>query len=244
MAPVAVKYPPFVSASRWSTLTDQLADLVKRKRGTTALTNADVVRVIMAWLAALPRTRHRELFPLWHQFAAAAYGWSPKTNRFDTSAKRAAAEYSEDLAAELWSTMRELAGRLDGELMPNPRLDLDGSFMDLVFIGEVKAQLAQDGAQAQGIPLPACRDKAGKVRFPRPAMPGAVVRRNADGSCYYVDPITGGKVQCDCPGECSPVVVDPFAPSKRLLLVALIVIAWVAYDNQPRHRRKRVNYGT
>src|SRR5438128_2152987 len=128
VAPVAVKYPPFVTASRWGTLTTALADLIEKKRGGDVLTNSDAVRFIMAWLAAIPRSRHRELFPLWGQFAAAAYGWNPKTNRFNTSASHAAALYPRPLSDELWVTMRDVASRLDDEVMANPRLDLDGSF--------------------------------------------------------------------------------------------------------------------
>lgn len=240
VAPVAVKYPPFITASRWGTLVIALADTIEKKRGKDALTNSDAVRFIMAWLASLPRARIRELFPLWGQFAAAAYAWNPKTNRFNTSPSHAAALYPAPLSEELWGTMRDMAARLDDEVMPNPRLDLDGSFMDVVFQAEVRAQLAEDGAKTQGLPTGACRDKrTGKVRVPVPCMPFARVHTRPDGTCYYVDPITGAQVTCDCKGQCEPVIVDPFAPSKSLLLIALIVAAWWAYDNQPRRRRKR-----
>lgn len=244
---VPLRFPPFVTASKWSTVNSQLWDMVQRKRGkhlarypetdgrggiaptlAPLLTNGDVVRLVMAWLAALPRARVRELFPLWAQFAAAAYGWDPKTNRFDASVKRRNAAYPDVLLVELWKTLMGIASDLDAELVPGPRLDLDGDFADPVFQAEVKAELQADGASAQfKIPLPACRTKDGKVQLPK-------CKRHMKRWPYL----------CEEWERCEPVVIDdPITDVKKktektILLVALVLCAWAVFDNQPRHRRK------
>lgn len=241
----AIKYPPFVAASTWGTLVAQLWDMVQRKRGKHSarypsaegvtltlaprLTNADVVRFTMAWLAALTRTRARELFPLWHQFAAAAYGWNPATNAWSPSAKRAAALFPDVLLVEFWKALMALASDLDAERVANPRLDLDGEYADVAFQGEVKGELQGDGASASfKIPVPACKRPDGTTGAPR-------CKRYMKTWPYL----------CEEYEKCTPVVIkDPITDihdksQKALLLVALIVVAWWAYDSKPRRRRER-----
>ncbi len=241
MAPVAVTFPPFVTASRWSLLVDNLMLRVMAKRGPNIapgaseakgdppLTNGDVIKLTMAWLAAIPRARVRQAFPLWHQFAAVAYGWDPKSNRFTTTATQRAARYPDVLTSELWGAMFRAAGDLDDNGVANARIDLDGDFADPVFQGEVKSALRDDGVvDVQfGIPLPVCRGKDGKPEAPK-------CKRRMQRWPFL----------CEEWEKCAPVIItDPITDIKKksdkaLLLVALIVAAWAMFDNRRGSRRK------
>jgi hypothetical protein len=220
VAVVAVKFPPFITASSWRTIVVALASAVKDKRGSTRLTNGEVITVIMAWLAAIGHTRIAARFPLWYQFAATAYGWDPKKrDRLVTTTKQRDALYSSSLNDELWSAMTSLADELERDAWGTPRLDLDGRFDDVVFQGEVRAALKQDGAQAMAkIPTGACRDKkTGKVRYPR---------------------------LTDKPGDCVPESMDePITVIKKkatnMFQLALLVGAvWLLWDSKPRRTRR------
>lgn len=245
---LAVKFPQFVTASKWATTFTQLWELVMGKRGkhlatypggptlAPELTNGDVVRLVMGWLAAIGPTKARELFPLWYQFAAAAYGWDPKTDKLDASAKRRDAAYPDLLLVEFWKAQMALAHDLDDASVPNARIDLDGDFADRVFQAEVQAALKQDGAEAAfKIPTPVCKNPDGSKTI------GPKCKRYMKTWPYF----------CEEWERCEPDVVDdPITVVKKraektLWLVALAIAAWWAFDNrQQRPRRRRARYGT
>ncbi len=241
-----VRYPPFVSASRWSTLVDQLEDVIRKQRPAKLhvpasdgrggvvlmdwppITNGDVIKLTMGWLGALTPAQRRELFPFWYQFAAVAYAWGPKKGTLTATAKQRDALYPEQLAAEFWQAMTRIRIALDADNVLGARLDLDGEFSDKVFQGEVVAALRSDGVDASfKIPLPACKGKDGKPTAPK---------------CKRY--MTKWPYLCEEWEKCDPVIItDPITDihnksQKALLLVALIVAAWWAYDSKPRHRRK------
>jgi hypothetical protein len=177
-------------------------------------TNAEVVTIVMAWLAAAPRD-----FPLWYQFAAVAYGWDPTTDTLDVSSKQRDALYDADASTLLWGELFRLSSKLDADRVADPRISLDGSFSDPVFQGEVRAALLQDGASAQfKIPIPSCRD-------PKTGRPKGRPQKN---------PKTGQ-------WECRPVLVDdPITAAKTsvLTLIAILAIGWVVFTSKPRRRRR------
>lgn len=166
-------FPPFVTASQWSTAWQTLFTRAKDVNGSThaadgtlvpKLTNADAVSLSMAWLAAADKQR----WPLWYQYAALAYGWSPDRDRLLTSDKQAARPYPVEFANDLWLSTFKLALDLDGDKVPGPRLDMDGRFDDPVFQGEVRAALTEDGAKAPLLrrePMPTITKK----KKPKPA---------------------------------------------------------------------------
>ncbi len=242
----ALKFPPVFTASSWATVAAAAWAAVDRARGTYAakypsadgvsdkavprLTNGDVVTFVMAWLAALGvnRARHRALFPLWSQFAAAAYGWDPDANTFDTSAKRAAAWYPDVLLVELWRTMLVLARDLDSEGVKNPRLDMDGKFSDFVFQGEVTKDLQEDGASASfKIPIPVCKGPDGQPQSMR---------------CKRV--MKSWPYLCEEFEKCAPVLVDDPVTvvtdkaTSMFQLVLLVGACWVLFDNNQRRSRR------
>jgi hypothetical protein len=185
------------------------------------------VRLVMAVRAAVPASRTRELFPLWYQYAAAAYGWDPKGDQLVTSTKQRDAFYPDVLLVEFWKSLTALAGDLDNAREPNPRLDLDGEFSDVVFQGEVRAALRDDGATAAfKIPVPACKRPDGTI--------GTARCKRAMKRWPYL---------CEEWEACAPVLVDdPITVVKKkrdstLLLMALVIAAFVVFDNKPRHRR-------
>lgn len=158
-------------------------------------------------------------FPLWYQFAAAAFGWDPDTDKLDRSKAQGDRWYPQDAATQLAAEIKRIAGRMsDDRQQPRAeaRLTLDDAmFDDAGFAAEVASSLSQDGAKAEfKIPLPACKDpKTGKPRFPAPDK--------------------DGKWKCD------PVIVDDpiTAVGKDLLPVALVLFAIWAYG-QTRGKRR------
>jgi hypothetical protein len=226
MAPDAKLWPLFITASSWGTIwtTTFQAALRKRGRGTAPdgstmvprLTNGEVITLVMAWMEAATPTR----FPLWYQFAALAYGWTPDNDRIDTSAKRRDALYPTDIGHELWMTTNNLSDTLQAETPANPRLDMDGRFDDVVFQGQVRAALMSDGAQAKWvIGFAGCKDpKTGKPGLPKK------------------NPKTGK-------WECNPVVIqDPITRPARNIL-ALLLYLGAAYvilvgDKAEKARRR------
>lgn len=243
-----LRYPPFVTASRWGTTVEQLWTLVQAKRGrylarypetdgsggivptfAPRLTNGDVIRLTMAMLAAIGAARTRELFPLWYQYAAAAYGWSPKRDRLTTTSAQRDAFYPDVLLVEFWKSLMSIARTLDAEGVPSARLDLDGEFSDPVFQGEVRAALRDDGAKVAFVmPVPACKRPDGTIGVPR-------CRRTMKTWPFL----------CEEWEKCDPVVIkDPVTvvrdkASSAFALVALVALAWVLFDNQERPRRRR-----
>lgn len=251
VAVATLKFPPFITASKWGTVAASAWDAVTKRRSlytathpvaakkVPRLTNGEVVTLVMAWLAAIgvSKTRQRELFPLWDQYAAAAYGWDPKSGKFVATTKQRDGWYPDVLLVELWRAFLQLAEALDKEGVPNPRLDLDGRFDDIVFQGEVRAALNSDGAviidtpsahAAFKIPLPACKTKDGKTAAPK---------------CKRV--MKAWPYLCEEWDECVPVVVDdPVTIVKGkamsgLQLVLLIGAFWLLFDNNKSRPRRR-----
>lgn len=223
-------FPPFITASSWGTVFQSTWESVRASHGLghapdvngtlyPKLTNGEVVTLVMGIMEAT-----RGKFPLWYQFAAAAYGWSPSADKLNTSNRQRDAMYPASLAVDLWVAWLGVTSDLDVTAPTAPRLALDGSYSDGVFQGQVRAALREDGAQAHWkIPMPACKD-------PKTGKPTGRPHKNKD-----------GKWTCD------PVVIDdPVTGIKKeaqqLLTVALIVgaIVWLLdRNNSVASRRKR-----
>lgn len=242
-----IRWPAKISGSSWANVLESLWNVPLKARGkytvpfpgpdgtltdTVAprLTNGDVVRIVMAYLAAV--AGRRDTFPLWAQFAATAYGWDPdgksaKRGRlFDTSTARRDAAYADPMLVELWLALMATSRELDFDKEPNARLDLDGDFGDVVFQGEVAAALKQDGAASTSefkMPM-GCKHKDGKV-YPTPECQERMTEW----------PYLCTKWKC----ETNYVDLDPRTPVKKQVthafkLLLLIVGAWLLFDNQPR----------
>lgn len=218
MAPKVRTFPPFITASKWQTANIALKLDAERRNGLwplpeprpPKLTNAEALKVIMAMYEAAGVNG----FPLWYQYAAVAYGWSPERDRLDTSAKRAAAWYPEDVTRELFLAMSGLALDLEVRAPSLPRWNLDAEFSDPTIQGLVANALRQDGATvAWKIPLPACKD-------PKTGKPTGRPHKDKN-----------GKWTCD------PVVVDdPITKAKKdavnglAMLAMLALVAWALND--------------
>jgi hypothetical protein len=204
------------------------------------LTNGDAVTVVRAWSDVSAAGRAR--FPLWYQFAAVAYGWSPKRDRLTVSAKQRDALYPTELANELWLATFRLSGDLDDEQADRPKLITDWTFDDPVWLATLRTQLQEDGAQAAfKIPTGFCIDaKTGRKRVPRPPCD-----RNGQGPINPLDP-TGPRLPCDKPGDCPPELIDdPITGigkqfSKGFAKLAVVAFfAWMLLrDTRPRRMRK------
>jgi hypothetical protein len=223
------KFPPMVSASMWRTVIAHLKSVAAKRGGHAAsplITNAEVITLVMGWLVNATKAG----FPLWYQFAAAAYGWDPKRDTLDTSKKHAQAWAPDYLRDALWAELQRSADELDARERFGPRaVYLDGDYADPVFQGEVRAALTADGAAAAfKIPLPACKDpKSGKPRLPR---------------CLEIDPVT---LLCRKWEKCDPATIDdPITVIGNKLGGALVVgaLLWFAFKmdrNQSRRVRRR-----
>lgn len=241
VAQVALKLPPFISASTWSTALNALAVHVKSKRGVRngvpRLTNGDVITILAAYQPPLYGIR-AQAFPLWDQFAAAAYGWNPATGKLNATNKRRDAWFPDVMLAPLWAGLAEATRELDQQTPPQTaRLDFDGRWDDVVFKSVVKQLVESDGAItdtrsahiAFGIPLPACKTKDGKTRAPK--------CKRAMNHWPYL---------CEEWEKCDPVIVkDPITvvrdkATNGFQLLLLIGAAWILFDNsKPRRRRAR-----
>lgn len=218
----------------------------KTREGTLAprMTNGEVITVVMAWMPPTAGIR-ATAFPLWDQFAAAAYGWNPATGKLDTSAKNRDDWYPDALLVALWSQLMGAADeldtadrryRLDDPHRGKPRLDFDGRWDDIVFQETVKMTANQDGTitdtqsahAAFKIPLPACKGPDGKPRLPK---------------CKRV--MKRWPYLCEEWEKCDPVVVDdPITKIGNDLsglagLALLVGAFWLLFDNKPRRRRAR-----
>jgi hypothetical protein len=176
-----------------------------------ALTNAEAAAFVREWRDVSPSPSR-----LWYQFAAVAYGWSPSSDKLNRGKAQGKKWYRPELLAELWEWARGIARALDEEAdSPPPRVSVNrDTFDDLVFYGEVKQSLQDDGARAQfKIPMPSCRDKkTGKMRFP---------------------------LVTDKPGDCESVLVDDpvtFLGSKVSTLLLIAGVVWVL--TRPSRRTK------
>lgn len=199
--------------------------------GTTVprLTNREAVALIMAWRTVAAMLPQR--WPLWYQYAAAAYGWDPSSDRLDASAGQGGRIYPVSASEPLWDELRSIATGLDRQSGAEPYLSLEPSvdidsdaFASPIVQGEVMSALREDGAEALfRIPLPACEDKDG-----RPTRP----RRN---------PNTGK-------WECKPLTVDdPLTHGRKqaskfgglLLIVGALWLLTGAKSSGKRRGRKK-----
>lgn len=244
-----VKFPPFISASRWETVYNALAETVASKRGrwdtpyfddkgrriaVPRLTNGEAVTILAAFQPPLYGIR-QSAFPLWDQLAAAAYGWNPRTHKLDTSASMRDAWVPDILLVALWVNLERACSALDAT-QQRPRIDFDGRWDDVVFQSVVKQAVesdgtitdAQSGAAAFGIPLPVCKGSDGKTRAPK-------CKRG----------MTRWPYLCDEWEKCSPVIVkDPITvirdkATNGFQVLLLIGLAWIVYDNNRPRRRAR-----
>lgn len=146
-------FPPVVTSSTWEGAWSTLHDRAHARRGWTpgavvapAVTCGDAVQLVEAWRVAGGAAR----WPLWYQYAAAAYGWEPELRDvLDVSARRRDMPYPPQLAAELWDATLRLAQQLDAAGVRSPRLAPDATWDDPTLLGAVRAQLVEDGARAQ-----------------------------------------------------------------------------------------------
>lgn len=226
-------FPPFVTASAWRTAYSATWDAARKARGVEyaddgtivpALTNGDAIALIRAWSDAATPQR----FPLWYQFAAVAYGWSPDRDRLLTSNKQRDELYPTEIGKELWLAMFRLSGDLDDELAASPKLITDWAFDDAVYVAGLAGELKRDGAQASiswKIPTGFCVDKKTRrrrvVRYPCDA--------NGQGPRNPIDP-TGPRLPCDKPGDCEPETMDdPITVVKRRAKKELAAVAMLAF---------------
>ena len=140
MGATRATFPPLITASTWETAWASCHEAAAKANGsatgTPSLTNGDAIQLVMGW----PK------FPLWAQYAAVAYGWSPKVGIMDITQAQQAKSYPSQIGKELWQALRSLASDLDAHPGASPRLDLARTFDDVAVQGEVAAQLKQDGA--------------------------------------------------------------------------------------------------
>lgn len=183
-------------------------------------TNREALAVVMGL-----RKLAAGAFPLWYQFAAVAYGWSPDNDQLTVRGGQADGEYPPEISVLLSGEIDRITTELEGEQRKDPRLELEDLFADKSVIAAVAGALKQDGADAAfKIPMPACKDPV----TGRPAKP-------------VKDPRTG---KWTCPGG-GYTVDDPITAivkslSKVAIPVALIYgVAWVLSHKPRRSRRPR-----
>lgn len=235
-------FPPFITASSWATAYDAAWNAVKNARGfeyaddgtiVPMITNGDAVTLVRAWSDAATRSR----FPLWYQFAAVAYGWSPQRDQLDATNKQRDRLFPVELSKELWIAMMRLAGDLDDEAAASPKLITDWQWSDPVWLASLRTELQQDGARATfKIPTGLCTDaKTGRKRVPRPPCD-----KNGQGPINPLDP-TGPRLPCDKPGDCPPDLMDdPITGIRKSLtkdfvtFAMVAIVAWVVWKERQR----------
>lgn len=220
--------PRTITGSTWPTVMASLWErssrgIVTDESGASAprWTNREALAVVMAL-----RSHAGKAFPLWYQFAAVAYGWSPDNDQLTARGGQADLEYPTEIAVMLLGEIERITAELEGaQPRSEPRLDLEDLFDDRLVVAQVAAALKQDGADAAfKIPLPVCKDPV----TGRPAKP-------------VKDPRTG---KWTCPGG-GLTIDDPITAiikslSKVAIPVALIYgVIWVLSHKPRRSRRPR-----
>jgi len=177
--PERFQLPPVITASSWPLVAESLwkqsrRGIVTDDRGDIGpkWTNREAVAIIAALRQAAKAAPGG--FPLWYQFAAAAYGWEPAEttgykDHLTSSAKQADAIYPTDAAIMLNRELERITTALDATsaYRPEPRFELRDVFGDQAMWSDVMTALHQDGASATfKIPLPACKRKDGKLATP------------------------------------------------------------------------------
>lgn len=242
MAATVRTFRPVYTASRWATVwRGMFTDLADRSHNAPGppMSNAEAVAFVRAWRDAGKRAGNRS--PLWAQYAARAYGWSPPARTYlrRDDAQGAAAfptVAADDIdAVDLWSYGKDIAGTLDTANVPDARIDVDSqSFRDPVFAGEVRAALQAEGFDAAfKVPLPGCRDKkTGKMRTPYLPCDKNGKRRIPDGRGGLVE------AKCDKPGDCEPVMVDdPVTATAKSVWPLVLIVGAVWLLTRQRSRR-------
>lgn len=248
-------FPPFVTASKWSTVWDALWSSARKRNGGShasdgqlvpRIRNGDAVTLSIAWLDAAGA----RAFPLWYQFAAIGYGWNPpRRDSLDTSKRRRSAWYPTDAASELWLVTSALAADMDSSLKLNPRLDMADRFTDAVSVSQVRSALQGDGAQASvKLPTGVCRDDAtGKTRAPELECVSPTGRRSKP---RYVNGLpycpTGYTLEAKCPPGTTPVEIDdPLTGLGKILggylipiVLILAAVGLLGDGNNPRRSRR------
>lgn len=228
--PERFQLPPVITSSSWLTVMQSL--WAQSKRGTVqdgaievpAWTNREAIAVVSAMRELAKGMPAGQGFPLWYQFAAAAYGWDPKTDKLDNSMAQADRLYLGGDAVDLNAELERIVTHLDQRQHPNPRMALVDRFNSDTLQSEVRAALAQDGANVEfKIPLPACKDPS----TGRPARP-------------VKDPRTG---KWTCPGG-AITIDDPLTALLKALATvavpaALVLLAIGAVAPRRRRRKKR-----
>lgn len=221
-----VALPPVVTASTWRNIVQSIWQQSARQGletdddGATApaWTNRQALSIVAGMRAA---ARPVMSWPLWYQFAAAAYGWDPATGELDASDERAEGAYPAGAAVQLVAELRRIAEALDAVRYPELRVELPESWGGAELVADMTAALRDDGAQvAFKIPLPTCRD-------PRTGKPARPVRDPADGRWKC----PGGVVTID-----DPITAIIKSLSKAAVPAALILIAYAAITNKRRRR--------
>jgi hypothetical protein len=240
------KLAPTATASSWDNLFWSQWNAAKRARGTgnapdgtlaPRMTNREAVATIVAWRALdAMSTPGGQAWPLWYQFAAAAYGWDPvKSDRLNKSPAQADKLYPIALTSELWLALQRIAASLEARDVADPRVTLESSAWDDELVqGEVRHALVQDGASVSTLPSPTdvlCTDKeTGKRRVKRPPC-------DADGKGpKWLNPVTGKleELPCDKPGDCKPI------PRRRVSTATMVVVGLAALALWYRSRPTRV----
>lgn len=220
--------PPVITGSTWNTVWGALWE--RQPRGVQEDSDGTIApkwtnREAMAVISALRAAAGTAAFPLWYQFAAIAYGWTPDNDRVVATAAQADEIYPADAAVQLQGEIQRITGDFDLEHRGEPRLELDSdAFGDRATILEARQALRDDGADAQfKIPLPACKDpKTGK-----PARPV----KGSDGKWRC----PGGPLLIDDPITAIIKALAPIALPAALILGA----AWVMSKRPRRARRRR-----
>lgn len=235
MAPPRRTFQPVITASAWETAHLATAAAASQRRGQgrasdgllwPKLTNGDVITLVKAWHDASPSG-----FPLWYQYAAAAYGWNArKRDKLDTSARQRDAAMDIEIVGDLEKNLLGVADDLDTDAKPNPRIELDANaFDDGVFQGRVRAELVQDGAKAQfKIPV-GCKDpRTGKSKSPGLKCREGFTLERVPGTLVFVckNKQTG---ETENPTlDCDPVFVDdPITGVKKQLIHELVGIGLI-----------------
>jgi len=172
------------------------------------LTNREAAALISEMRALAPMTKSG--FQLWYQFAAEAYGWSPKRDKLDVSKAQEDRMYGADAGLELSLALFRMTSELNDDPpdagAPEAVMEFDqGAFQDTIFQSDVIRALKEDGAEA--FLIPSCERDGKKGQFPK---------RNKDTNEW----------ECE-----NPDVFDPTAPLKKVVQVgtAVAIIAGLVY---------------
>lgn len=174
-------FAPTYTASTWATLVQATGKAARNANGVATasdaasaeapqLTGRDVLAIVDAWRRAASPVPGA--FPLWYQYAAAAYGWEQAGDALIVDDAQASRPFAADYDVSLWLGLAEVARRLDDARVAEPTLHVVDVWGDPAVIADVHRALADDGVRAQlKVPLPFCRDPStGKPTWPKPGQ--------------------------------------------------------------------------